>query len=77
MVSDQPVIGQMMDIFADRGEPVIGVQQVSEELVYRYGIVKYCSQEGRIYHIEDLVEKPDIILKTWWRNRMLKRHPQT
>jgi UTP--glucose-1-phosphate uridylyltransferase len=60
MVADQPVIGQMMDIFADRREPVIGVQQVPEELVYKYGIVKYSSQEGRIYHIEDLVEKPDV-----------------
>lgn len=58
--SKRSVIGQMIDVFEKREEPVIGVQQVPEKEVSKYGIVKYDRQEEDIYHIEDLIEKPDI-----------------
>ncbi|MDI3547033.1 MAG: UTP--glucose-phosphate uridylyltransferase [Halanaerobiales bacterium] len=60
MVAERAVIGQMIDVFEEKGEPVIGVQQVPEKDVYRYGIVKYSKQEGRIYRVDDLIEKPTL-----------------
>ena len=58
MVSEEPVIGQMMKVYAEKGTTVLGVQKVPEDNVSRYGIVKYRKQEGSLYQVEDLIEKP-------------------
>jgi len=46
---------QLVDLYATEQAPMIGVQEVSEEDVEKYGIVKY--REGTI-ELEDIVEKP-------------------
>jgi len=48
---------QMVDEFEKCGLPMIGVQEVSEEDVVRYGIVKL--REGTM-EIEGIIEKPSI-----------------
>jgi UTP--glucose-1-phosphate uridylyltransferase len=58
MVSEEPVIGQMMKVYAEKGTTVLGVQKVPADDVSRYGIVKYGNQEGNLYQVEDLIEKP-------------------
>lgn len=60
MVSDQPVIGQMIDIFDKENQPVIGVQKVPEKDVNKYGIIKYKDVKDRKYQITDLIEKPKL-----------------
>jgi UTP--glucose-1-phosphate uridylyltransferase len=39
---------------------VIAVQKVAREQVGRYGIVAPVHEEGRLYEIDDLVEKPSV-----------------
>ncbi len=58
MTAKKPVIGQMIQLFNSRKEPIIGVQEVPHQEVDKYGIVKYSRQEDRLYQIEDLIEKP-------------------
>ena len=58
MAAEVPVIKQMMDIFEEKGNPVLGVQEVPEDRVSSYGIVKYSQQEDNLFLVEDLVEKP-------------------
>lgn len=60
MTAQVPVIKQMLDIFEEKGSPVIGVQKVPESSVSSYGIVKYSEQENRLYMVEDLIEKPTL-----------------
>lgn len=60
MTAEQAVIGQMMEVFASKGDPVIGVQRVPGEKVSSYGIVKYTNCDDRIYEVEDLIEKPTV-----------------
>ncbi len=60
MVSEKPVIGQMIEIFEDKEQPVIGIQEVPENEVNKYGIMDYKENTGRKYQIGDLVEKPVI-----------------
>jgi len=48
---------QMIEDFEKNGHPMIGVQEVPEEVVNRYGIVKL--KEGTM-QIEDIIEKPSI-----------------
>lgn len=54
----QPVIGEMMDVYARTENPVLGVQKVSDRDVDKYGIVDYGKSDGDIYEVCDLVEKP-------------------
>jgi UTP--glucose-1-phosphate uridylyltransferase len=58
--SDTPCIKQLMDIYEKQNGTVLGVQEVAPEAVKNYGIVKPGSQNGRIYRVEDLVEKPPV-----------------
>jgi len=60
MTSEKAVIGQMMEIYQEKQEPVIGVQKVPEADVSSYGIVKYSQQDGRLFQVEDLIEKPTL-----------------
>lgn len=54
----KPCIGQLMDIYSEVGGSVLGVQPVPREWTSRYGIVSPRSGEGKLYEVEDLVEKP-------------------
>jgi UTP--glucose-1-phosphate uridylyltransferase len=58
--SEIPCIRQLMDIYEKQNGTVLGVQEVAPEAVKNYGIVKPGSQNGSIYRVEDLVEKPPV-----------------
>jgi len=58
VVSRRPVLQQMVEIFDEYKTSIIGVQEVSEEVVHRYGIVDCKHVEGGVYKVKDLVEKP-------------------
>ncbi len=55
--SDVPVLKQLIDVYEEKDCNVIGVQEVKHELVYKYGIVEYDNEEGKI---KRLVEKPSL-----------------
>lgn len=46
---------QLVDLYQAEHAPIIGVQEVSEDEVEKYGIVKY---RGDSIELEDIVEKP-------------------
>jgi len=58
--SEKPAIGQLIEVYNERQEPVIGVQAVPERDVSKYGIVKYGEHCKRLYQVEDLIEKPSL-----------------
>ncbi len=55
--SDVPVLKQLIDIYEEKDCNVIGVQEVDHSLVYKYGIVEYENEEGKI---KRLIEKPSL-----------------
>jgi UTP--glucose-1-phosphate uridylyltransferase len=58
---EAPCIRQLMDLYEQTGNPVVGVQEVSHEEVSSYGIVFPETEElaaGSAARILDLVEKP-------------------
>ncbi len=57
MKSDVPVLKQLIDIYEEKDCNVIGVQEVDPSLVYKYGIIEYDNNEGKI---KNIVEKPSI-----------------
>jgi UTP--glucose-1-phosphate uridylyltransferase len=62
VVSDKPAIGQLMDVYEQCGQTVVGVQRVPKSEVDKYGIVDSIqdSGDGRLHKVNDLVEKPAV-----------------
>jgi len=58
--SSVPCLKQMIDVYEEYGATVLGVQQVPDSEVSKYGIIKGELIGDRVYRVEDMVEKPDI-----------------
>ncbi|UOB21179.1 UTP--glucose-1-phosphate uridylyltransferase GalU [Macrococcus armenti] len=58
--SDTPAIKQLMEQYESTGKSVIGAKTVSYEDTERYGIIESKSQQGRLYEINHLIEKPKL-----------------
>lgn len=58
MVSEKPALRKLMDVYADYGTEVVGVQSVLPEDVSKYGIIQTSGSQGHVYEVNDLVEKP-------------------
>jgi UTP--glucose-1-phosphate uridylyltransferase len=56
----EPVTKQLIQAHHDHRGSVIAVQKVPPTDVGRYGIIAPLHEEGRLYEIEDLVEKPKV-----------------
>lgn len=57
--SEVPCIRQLMDAYEEYHTTILGVQQVGQTEVDKYGIVDGKLIEDRIYKVKDMVEKPD------------------
>ena len=55
--SDVPVLKQLIDIYEEKDCNVIGVQEVDHSLVYKYGIIEYADNDGKI---KKIIEKPAV-----------------
>ncbi len=55
-----PCMKQMIEVFEQHRNPVIAVQQVPRDQISAYGVIKGSPEgpSGRVYRIDDLVEKP-------------------
>ncbi|MFA6939506.1 MAG: UTP--glucose-1-phosphate uridylyltransferase GalU [Clostridiaceae bacterium] len=53
-----PCLKQLMDCYDEYRTTILGVQQVPQKEVHKYGIVKGTFIEDRVYKVKDLVEKP-------------------
>ena len=60
MVSEKPVLKQLIEDYERQNATVIGVKQVAHDEVNKYGVIKTLSDSGKLHKIEDLVEKPPI-----------------
>ena len=56
--SEVPCLKQMIDCFNEYKTSILGVQEVPDEDVCKYGIVKGTHIEDRVYKVKGLVEKP-------------------
>ncbi|MDV2886322.1 UTP--glucose-1-phosphate uridylyltransferase GalU [Alkalihalophilus pseudofirmus] len=56
----KPCLQQMMELYEEYESPIIGVQEVSNEEVERYGIVDCDRKEEGVHEVNRLVEKPKV-----------------
>ena len=57
MKSEVPVLKQLIAVYEEKDCNVIGVQEVDPSIVYKYGIIEYANEEGKI---KDIIEKPSV-----------------
>lgn len=58
VISKQPCLGQMLDVFKEYQTSILGVQTVAHEVVDKYGIIAGKQVDDRVYKVNDMVEKP-------------------
>ncbi|MDQ0244135.1 UTP--glucose-1-phosphate uridylyltransferase [Bacillus fengqiuensis] len=58
MISEKPALKQLIDVFEEYNTEVVGVQAVEPAEVNKYGIIHPSNQNGNVYEVQDLVEKP-------------------
>ncbi len=58
ILSERPVLLQMIEQFNHYQAAILAIQDVAREETHRYGIIRPHSREGRIARVADLVEKP-------------------
>ena len=57
---EKPCLKQMIEVYNQYKTSILGVQQVANEDIGKYGIVDGKPIEGRVYKANNLVEKPSI-----------------
>ena len=58
--SSVPCLKQLMDVYEDHPGTILGVQEVAQDRVSSYGIVKPKNINDGLWQAEDLVEKPAV-----------------
>lgn len=56
--SEQPCMGQLLDVFRDKEGPVIAIEEVNPDDVSAYGVIAGKQIAENLYQIVDMVEKP-------------------
>lgn len=59
---EKPCLKQLIDVYERYNSSVIGVQEVPEQEVSKYGVISINNHEmdNGVFHINDLVEKPKV-----------------
>jgi UTP--glucose-1-phosphate uridylyltransferase len=57
--SETPCLKQLINVYEQVNSSVLGVQTVPENETDRYGIIDPISQDGRLYEVNNFVEKPN------------------
>lgn len=57
--AEKPGLKQLIEQFEAIESSIVSVQPVPKEETYRYGIVEPQANEGRLYRVEQFIEKPE------------------
>lgn len=60
IISDDPVVGQLMRAYDKYGKCAVGIKEVSPAAIVKYSSMKTEHIEDNIYAIDDMIEKPPI-----------------
>jgi len=58
--AETPCLKQLINQYDENGASVIGVQQVPDHETNRYGIIAPLEKDGRLYKVDNFVEKPEL-----------------
>ncbi|MDW8802196.1 UTP--glucose-1-phosphate uridylyltransferase GalU [Clostridium sp. A1-XYC3] len=58
--SKEPCLKQLINCFNEYKTSILGVQQVADSEISKYGIIKDLIIENRVHKVKDLIEKPSL-----------------
>lgn len=60
VLSDQPALSQLIDIYKTCGSPVLAIKKMPQEKLSAYGVAGVEKIASRLYKIKKITEKPEI-----------------
>lgn len=57
---ETPTIGRMIEVFEEKSASVLAAKVVPDEAVSSLGIIEHSAEDGRLYRVSGLVEKPPL-----------------
>lgn len=63
IIGEIPAIGELCEAYDKYGKSVVGIKEVSDELIVKYSSLKAQKVEDKIYNVTDMIEKPSLETK--------------
>lgn len=63
IIGEIPAIGELCEAYEKYGKSVVGIKEVSDELIVKYSSLKAQKVEDKIYNVTDMIEKPTLETK--------------
>ena len=63
IIGEIPAIGELMEAYETFGKSVVGIKEVSDELIVKYSSLKAEKIDSMNYNVTDMIEKPSLETK--------------
>ena len=63
IIGEIPAIGELCEAYEKYGKSVVGIKEVSDDLIVKYSSLKAQKIEDKIYNVTDMIEKPSLETK--------------
>lgn len=63
IIGEVPAIGELMEAYETFGKSVVGIKEVSDELIVKYSSLKAEKIDNINYNVTDMIEKPSLETK--------------
>lgn len=60
IIGEKPAIGELCEAYEKHGKSVVGIKEVSDELIVKYSSLAVKPLDGRTYAVSDMIEKPSL-----------------
>lgn len=60
IIGEIPAIGELCEAYEKYGKSVVGIKEVSDELIVKYSSLKVSELEDKIFSVTDMIEKPPV-----------------
>lgn len=60
IIGEIPAIGELCDAYSKYGKSVVGIKEVSDELIVKYSSLKLNAVSDKIFEVSDMIEKPSL-----------------
>ena len=63
IIGEPPAIGELCEAYEKYGKSVVGIKEVSDDLIVKYSSLKAEKLDDKIYSVTDMIEKPSLETK--------------
>lgn len=60
IIGEIPAIGELCEAYEKYGKSVVGIKEVSDQLIVKYSSLKIEELEDKIFSVTDMIEKPPV-----------------